>query len=97
MYIIFVSLYLKAYMQKVVQNSLVVSEKNLLQFSDVNDLGPRSINDIDLQYSLIFIKSISCLHGLSFRSQAAILSEKSTVFTFSYRKSYVAEFDLGVN
>ena len=47
----------------------------------VNDLGPMSRNDIDLQYSHIFINSISC------RSQAGIVSENSTFFTFSYRKA----------
>ena len=30
----------------------------------------------------------------SFRSKAAIVSEKSIVFTFSYRKAYVTKFDL---
>ena len=44
-------------------------------------------NDLDLQYSHTFIISISCLHLPTFRSLAAILSEKSTVFTFSYRKA----------
>ena len=38
--------------------------------------------------------SIICLHVSSFRSQADILSEKSTVFTFSYRIAYVTKFDL---
>ena len=47
-----------------------------VQVSYVNDLGPRSRNDLDLQYAHIFINSIS------FRSQAAIVSEKSTFFTF---------------
>ena len=46
-----------------------------------------SRNDLDLQYSHTFIISISRLHLPTFRSQAAIVSEKSTVFTFSYRKS----------
>ena len=32
------------------------------------------------------LTSISCLHLPTFRSQAAIVSEKSTVFTFSHRK-----------
>ena len=32
----------------------------------------------------------------TFRSQASIVSEKSTVFTFSYRKAYVAKFDFVV-
>ena len=43
-------------------------------------------NDLDLQYSPTFIlNSIKCLHLPLFRSLAAIVSEKSTVFTFSYR------------
>ena len=62
-------MYLIADIQNLVKNGLVVSEKSKLQFSDVNDLGPRSRTDIDLQYSHIFIKSISL------RSQAAIVSE----------------------
>ena len=37
--------------------------------------------------SLTFINSIRCLHLPTFRSLAAIVSEKSTVFTFSYRKA----------
>ena len=44
-------------------------------------------NDLDLQYSHTFIISISCLHLPTFRSQAAIVSEKTTVFTFSHRKA----------
>ena len=35
------------------------------------------------------------LHLPTFRSQAAIFSEKSTVFTFTYRKAQVEKFDLG--
>lgn len=34
----------------------------------------------DLEYSHTFIYSFSWLHQLTFRSQAAIVSEKSTVF-----------------
>ena len=41
-------------------------------------------NDLDLQYLHTFIISISCLHLPTIRSQAAIVSEKSTVFTFSH-------------
>ena len=59
----------------------VVSEKIRFEFLYVHDLGQRSRKDLDLQYSHIFIKYI-CL-----RSLAAIVSEKSTVFTFSYRKA----------
>ena len=43
-------------------------------------------NDLDLQYSHTFIYSNRCLLLPIFRSQAAIVSEKSTVFTFSHRK-----------
>ena len=58
--------------------------------------GPRSRNDLDLQYSLTFINSLRCLLLPTFRSLAAIVSEKSTVFTFSDRKAYVTKFDLAV-
>ena len=84
---IFISLYLKAFIQTLVQNGPVVSEKIRFEFLYVHDLGPRSSNDLDLQYSHTFIKSISCLYLPTFRSQASIVSEKSTVFTFSYRKA----------
>ena len=65
----------------------VVSEKIQFEFLYVHDRGPRSRNDLDLQYSQIFIYSIRCLLLLLFRSLAAIVSEKSTVFTFSCRKA----------
>ena len=88
-------MYLKAFIQNLDQNGLVVSEKIWFDFLYVhdlgprssNDLGPRSSNDLDLQYSQTFMKSISCLYLLTFRSQASILFEKSTVFTFSYKKA----------
>ena len=60
------------------------------------DLEPRLRNELDLQYSHNFINSSSCLHLPFFRSQAAIVSEKSTVFTFSYRKAEVTKFDLAI-
>ena len=64
-------MYLIADIQNLVKNGPVVSEKSKFQFSNVNvnDLGPRSRNDLDLQYSHIFIKSISL------RSYAAIVSD----------------------
>ena len=58
--------------------------ENPFEFLYVHDLGPRSRNDLDLQYSHFFIFSIRYLLLLTFRSLAAIVSEKSTVFTFSY-------------
>ena len=61
-----------------------------------NDLWPRPRNDLDLPYSLTSINSIRCLHVQTFSPQAAILSEKFTGLTFSYRKACAAKFDLGV-
>ena len=69
------------------QIGTVVSEKIQFEFRYIHDLGPRSRNDLDLQYSHIFIYSIRWLLQLTFRSLAAIVSETSTVFTFSYRKA----------
>ena len=73
--------------ENLVQNGPVVSEKIWFEFLYAHNLGPRSRNDLDLQYSHSFIKSICCLYLPSFRSQASIVSEKSTVFTFSCRKA----------
>ena len=78
---------MKAFIQNLVQNGHVVSEKIQFGFLYVKDLGPRSSNDIDLQYSHTFMKSIICLYLPILKSQASIVSEKSTVFTFSYRKA----------
>ena len=83
---IFISLYLKAFIQNLVQNSPVVSEKIWFEFLYVHDLGPRSSNDLDLQYSHTFMKSISCLYLPTFRSQASVVSEKSTVSLFPIEK-----------
>ena len=83
----FISMYLKAFIQSLAQIGTIVSQKILFDFLYVqNHLGPRSRNDIDLQYSHIFIYSIRCLLLSTFRSLAAIVSEKSIVFTFSQRK-----------
>ena len=78
---------MKAFIQNLVKNGPVLSEKIQFEFLYVHDLGPRSSNDLDLQYSHTFMKAISCLYLQTFRSQASIVSEKSTVFTFSYRKA----------
>ena len=48
---IFISLYLKAFIKNLVQIGKVVSEKIRFELLYVNDLGPRSRNDLDLQYS----------------------------------------------
>ena len=73
-------------MQNLVQNGSVVSEKIRFEFLYVHDLGPRSRNDLDLQYSHTFIKSFSCLYLPTFRSQASIVSEKSTISLFPIEK-----------
>ena len=49
---------LKAFIQNLVQIGKVVSEKIRFEFLYVHDLGPRSRNDPDLQYSHTFIYSI---------------------------------------
>ena len=85
---IFISLYLKTFTKNLAQIGKVVSEKILFEFLYVLNLGPRSRNDLDLQYSHILIKSISL------RSQAAIVSEKSTFFTYSYSKAKATKLTL---
>ena len=90
-------MYLKGFIQNLVQINTVVSEKIQFEFLYVHDLGPRSRNDLELQYSHIFIFSIRCLLLLTFRSLAAIVSEKSSVITFSYRKALkVTKFECAV-
>ena len=77
----------ESFHKNLVQIGTIVSEKIRFEFLYVHGLGPRSRNDLDLQYSHTFIYSIRCLLLLTFRSLAAIVSEKSTVFTFSHRKA----------
>ena len=77
----------ESFHKKYVQISTVVSEKIRFEFLYVHDLGPRSRNDLDLQYKHTFICLIRCLFLQTFRSLAAIVVEKSTVFTFSYSKA----------
>ena len=45
---IFISLYLKAFIQSLVQINTVVSEKIRFEFLYLHDLGPKSRNDLDL-------------------------------------------------
>ena len=71
--------FLKAYILNLVENGPVPSYKSKFQFSYINNLKPKSRNDLDHQYSHIFIISIG------FRSQAAIVL-KNQVFTFSIEK-----------
>ena len=85
---------LKAFIQNLVQNGTVVSEKIRFEFLYVHDLGPRSRNDLALQYSYTLINSIRCLLLPTFRSLAATVSEKSTVFTFSHKKAKLPNLTL---
>ena len=78
-------MYLKAFIQNLVQIGTVVSVKFQFEFLYVHDLGPRSRNDLDLQYSHIFIFSIRCLI-LTFRSLAAIVSENPLLSLFPIEK-----------
>ena len=50
----FHSLYLKAFIQTLVQIGTVDSEKIQFEFLYVHDLGPRLMNDLDLRFSHIF-------------------------------------------
>ena len=48
------------------------------------------------QGMILAFNSISYLHLQTLRSQVAIVSEKSTVLTLSYRKAQVTKFDIAV-
>ena len=54
----FNSLVHESFHKKFVQIGKVVSEKIRFEYLYVHDLGPRSRNDLDLQYSHTFIYSI---------------------------------------
>ena len=71
-------MYLKAYIQNLVKNGHVVSEKSKFQFSYVNDL--------DFENSHTFINSISCLHLRTYRSQCEIVSENPLFSLFPIKK-----------
>ena len=92
-----ISLYLKAFIQNLVQIGTVVSEKIHFEFLYVHDLGPRSRNDLDLQYSHIFIYSIRCLLLLPFRSLAAIVSENLQFSLFPIEKPKLPNLTLPLN
>ena len=80
------SRYLKAFIQNLVPNGTMVSEKIWFDFLYVHDLGPRSRNDLDLQYSYTFMKSIShCIYQLS-GHRLQKLQKNPFFFTFSYKK-----------
>ena len=51
----------------------------------------------DLEYPYTFIYSFSCLHLPAFMSHATTVSEKSTLFTFSYTKPTLQNLTLPYN
>ena len=73
-------------MQNLLQNGPVVSEKIRFEFLYVHNLGLRSRNDLDLQYSHTFMKSIICLYLPTFRSQASIVSKNPLFSPFPIEK-----------
>ena len=84
---IFISLYLKAFIKNWFRSAQQFLRKSGLNFCMYTTLGQgQEMTFTYLQYSHSFIYSIRCLLLPIFRSLAAIVSEKSTVFTFSYRK-----------
>ena len=60
---IFISLYLKAFIQYLVQIGRVVSEKIQFDFLYVHDIWPRSRNDFDLIASLFALRSNAIQRG----------------------------------
>ena len=54
----------KSFHKNLVQIGTVVSEKIWFEFLHVHDLGPRSRNDLDFQYSHTFIYSICPTHSI---------------------------------
>ena len=72
---------------KMVHIGTVVSDKSGLNFCMYTTLGQCQEMTLTFNNSHTFIYSIICLPLPTFRSLAAIVSEKSTVFTFSHRKA----------
>ena len=50
---------------KLIENGQVVTEKSKFKYSYVNDLGPRSRNDIDRENSHIFTDLVDCIYQLA--------------------------------
>ena len=76
----------ESFHKNLVQIGKVVSKQIRFEFLYVHDLGPRSRNDLDLQYSHTFIYSIRCQLLLIFRSLAAIVSENQLFSLFPIEK-----------
>ena len=76
-------------LQNLVKNGTIVSEKIWFEFLYAHDLGPgqEMILTFNTHIPSGFMNSIRCLLLPTLRSLAAIVSEQSTVFTFSHRKA----------
>ena len=68
----------ESFIKNLVQIGKVVSEKIQFEFLYVHDLGPRSRNDLDLQYSHTFIYSIRCLLLLTVSFNLGIEQQRMT-------------------
>ena len=49
-------MYIRAYIQNLVKNGPLVFEKRLCQFSEVNDVGRRSRNDLDFEIGTLVLE-----------------------------------------
>ena len=73
-----------------------VSEEKKFKHIESVWFRTRSINELDLWYSLNFMYLFSWLYLPTFISKTTIVSEKSIVLTFSHAKAYGNKFDLAV-
>ena len=91
---IFISLYLKAFIQNLVQIGKVVPEKILFEFYMYTTLDQGQVMTLTFNTHIpSYIQLDVCTYQLS-GSLAAIVSEKSTVFTFSYRNPMLLNLTL---
>ena len=78
-------MYPKAYIQTLVKNGPVVSEKSKFQFSHANDLSPRSRNDFDLHYSYTFINLTRTVRGSDYSPAVGLSEQKDKLVTENWR------------
>ena len=85
---------LKANIKDLVKMTLLFLRKNKLSFLYVNDLRQNAmtltLNNHLNTHSLSFTEIVGC------RPLAAIVSEISTVFPFSFKKAQVSNFELAI-
>ena len=87
---------MKAFIKNLVQISKVVSEKIFFFLCMYAILGQGQEMTLTFNtHTHSYIELDDC-SNLTFRLLSAIVSEKSTVFTFYHRKALVTKFDLAV-